>query len=62
VSLDTEAGRRASRFVYAKRRVEYIANALPKLTPEQRAELASILLAPAESVIPNGDGSRDGSP
>ena len=45
----TEPARLASRFGYAKDRVRKIVDAEPPLTERQRAELACILLAPAEA-------------
>lgn len=37
-------GNRAARYTFARRRIEKIANGLPVLTDEQRAELAAILM------------------
>jgi hypothetical protein len=43
----TEPARRAARFRFAKRRIEQIVSTAPELTPEQFAELRSLLPAPA---------------
>jgi hypothetical protein len=46
----TEPARRAARFKFAQDRVRQIVSTWPTLTPEQKSELAVILLTPA------GDG------